>query len=138
MKKKVIMCIIATMLVALAGTIAYKAGYANAQKDYQWNDTFNGTYKYDQHLFMTIDENREKIYLLDQSRIHFSETVYKCTYKKMNASSYQLFNKKLGISYIYLTHKGVTLLTSSKNKAYAFKKVGDKPTYWANYFKPES
>jgi hypothetical protein len=35
MKKKVIMCIIAAMLVALAGTIAYKAGYANAQKDYQ-------------------------------------------------------------------------------------------------------
>ncbi|BBH26443.1 hypothetical protein SG0102_13770 [Intestinibaculum porci] len=27
MKKKVIMCIIAAMLVALAGTIAYKAGY---------------------------------------------------------------------------------------------------------------
>ena len=64
MKKKVIMCIIAAMLVALAGTIAYKAGYANAQKDYQWNDTFNGTYKYDQHLFMTIDENREKFIFL--------------------------------------------------------------------------
>ena len=136
--KKVHLVIILIVII-LGCTITYYAGYNNGMTKEKINDEINGTYHYrNSMIYMTIDENKKRLFLLDQNHQVFKKTVFKKKYKRLDASTYYFKDDTLGQCYVYFAKDGIKVIISKPEAMVMhFKRVGNVPTYWHNYFKYE-
>lgn len=137
MNKKIILVFV--IILFLGCFITYRAGLNSGINKERLNDELNGTYRYRKTmLYMTINEDDKKIYILDQNHQVFKKTLFKNSYKKLDVSTFYFKDKTLGKCYVYYTKKGVKVIISSPDPmVMSFTKTDNIPTYWGNYFKSD-